>query len=92
MQDNKTMGRMFYEKAQNWLMSFLAPSQGQLNRNNFVRGMYRIQDITPYIHILVNHVPEFLDIHSDFGLVAFSCSAIEKKNHLQVLLVFSKHT
>jgi len=50
--------------------------------------MYRVQDITPYIHVLVNHVPEFLDIHHNFGLAAFSCSAVEKKNHLQVCQYF----
>ncbi|CAG8847283.1 33240_t:CDS:1, partial [Gigaspora margarita] len=52
MQDNKTTDRMFYEKAQNWLMSFLALSQGQLNKSNFVCGIYHMQDIIPYIHVL----------------------------------------
>ncbi|CAG8771782.1 11478_t:CDS:2 [Gigaspora margarita] len=88
MQNKKTMRRVFREKAQNWLASFLAPSQGEPNKSNFIRGMYHIQDVTPYIHILVNHVPEFLDIYNDFGLVAFSCSTVEKKNYLQVCHYF----
>ncbi|CAG8799411.1 13100_t:CDS:2, partial [Gigaspora margarita] len=79
MQDKKTTERVFRAKVQHWLTFFLAPSQGEPNKSNFIQGMYRIQDITPYIHILVNHIPEFLDIHNNFGLAAFSCSAIEKK-------------
>ncbi|CAG8785827.1 34838_t:CDS:2, partial [Gigaspora margarita] len=35
MQDKKTTGRRFNKKAQNWIMSFLAPSQGQPNKSNF---------------------------------------------------------
>ena len=50
--------------------------------------MYHVQDITPYIHVLVNHVSEFLEIHRAFGLTAFSCSPVEKKNHMQVCLYF----
>ncbi len=88
LQNKTTIGRIFHDKVQSWLTSFLAPSQGRPNRSDFVRGMYRMQDITPYIHVLVNHVPEFLDIHHDFGLAAFSCSAVEKKNHLQVCQYF----
>ncbi|CAG8750945.1 35134_t:CDS:2, partial [Gigaspora margarita] len=37
MQDNKTTGRVFYEKAQNWLMSFLVLFQDQSNKSNFLR-------------------------------------------------------
>ncbi|CAG8632812.1 7705_t:CDS:2 [Racocetra fulgida] len=28
---------------------------------------------------LLYHIPEFIDIHKDLGLMAFSCSALEKK-------------
>ena len=88
MQKKQTTGEIFRHKAQTWLNAFLAPSKGHPNRGNFVRGMYRIQDITPYIHVLVNHVAEFIEIHHEFGLAAFSCSAVEKKNHMQVCLYF----
>ncbi|PKK66070.1 hypothetical protein RhiirC2_853147 [Rhizophagus irregularis] len=57
-------------------------------QNWLVRGMYQIQDVTPYIHVLVNQVAEFIEIHHEFGLTAFSCSAMEKKNHMQVCLYF----
>ena len=88
MQNKQTTGEIFRHKAQTWLNAFLAPSKGHPNRSNFIRGMYRIQDITPYIHVLVNHVAEFIEIHHEFGLPAFSCSAVEKKNHMQVCLYF----
>ncbi|GET04504.1 hypothetical protein GLOIN_2v1521868 [Rhizophagus clarus] len=76
------------EEAKSWLDVFTAPSIGHPNRSDFVRSMYRVQDIIPYIHVLCNHVAEFLEIHHKFGLSAFSCSAVEKKNHMQVCLYF----
>ena len=88
MQNRRTTGAFFRHKAKVWLDEFLAPSTGHPNNSNFIRGMYRIQDVTPYIHVLVNHVGEFLDIHYRFGLAAFSCSPVEKKNHLQVCYFF----
>ena len=42
------------------------------------------------MHVLVFHVPEFTHIHRRFGLSAFSCSGVEKKNHKQVCYFFSK--
>lgn len=40
------------------------------------------------MHVLVCHVHELIDIHHEFGLAAFNCSAIEKKNHIQVCRYF----
>ncbi|CAB4425823.1 unnamed protein product [Rhizophagus irregularis] len=88
MQDKKTTGEFFRYKAKSWLDAFTAPSTEHPNRSNFVRGIYRVQDITPYIHVLCNHAAEFLEIHHEFGLAAFSCSPVEKKNHMQVCLYF----
>ncbi|GES79040.1 hypothetical protein GLOIN_2v1488228 [Rhizophagus clarus] len=88
IQDKNTTGEFFCYKAKSWLDAFTAPSIGHPNRSDFVKGMYRVQDITPYIHVLCNHVAEFLEIHHKFGLSAFSCSAVKKKNHMQVYLYF----
>ncbi|GES91052.1 hypothetical protein GLOIN_2v1775051 [Rhizophagus clarus] len=88
IQDRQTTGEIFQREVQAWLDSFLVPSIGHPNKSGFVRGMYRIQDITPYMHVLVNHVSEFIDVHRAFGLTAFSCSAVEKKNHMQTCLYF----
>jgi hypothetical protein len=79
------MAEIFQRNAQAWLDAFLTPSIGHPNRSGFIRGMYRIQDVTPYMHVLV---AEFLEIHHAFGLSAFSCFAVEKKNHMQICLYF----
>ncbi|RIB25671.1 hypothetical protein C2G38_2165401 [Gigaspora rosea] len=71
-------GSKFKIKAESWLKLFLTPSKGQPNRSNFICGMYRI----------ICHVHELINIHQEFEIAAFDCSAIEKKNHLQVCLCF----
>ncbi|GES95313.1 hypothetical protein GLOIN_2v1768889 [Rhizophagus clarus] len=88
IQDRPTTEVIFQCEVQAWLDSFLAPSIGHPNKSGFVREVYRIQDITPYMHVLVNHVSEFIGVHRAFGLTAFSCSAVEKKNHMQICLYF----
>ncbi|CAG8851676.1 44605_t:CDS:1, partial [Gigaspora margarita] len=54
---------------------------GSINSPDFVQGLYYPTNITPYIHILVYHMSEFIDIHKNVGFNSFSYSAIEKKNH-----------
>ncbi|CAG8856622.1 13075_t:CDS:2, partial [Gigaspora margarita] len=44
----------------------------------FTHGLYWPTDITPYIHVLVYHVSEFIDKHRDIGFVAFSCGGKEE--------------
>jgi hypothetical protein len=88
IQDRQTTAEIFQRNAQTWLDAFLASSIGHPNRSGFIRGMYRIQDVTSYMHVLVNHAAEFLEIHHAFGLSAFSCSAVKKKNHMQICLYF----
>ncbi len=46
----------------------------------------------PYMHVLIYHISEMMYIHRQFGLAAFSCSAVEKKNHQQVSYFFRKTT
>lgn len=38
-------------------------------------------DLTPYIHAFVYHVPQFLQMHGT--LINFNCQPVEKKNHWQ---------
>ncbi|CAG8594949.1 3271_t:CDS:10, partial [Diversispora eburnea] len=54
----------FQQKAIQWLEYFLIPSKGHPYQN-FIRGLYRPTDCTPYMHVLVYHVPEFLNLHQD---------------------------
>ncbi|RHZ51707.1 hypothetical protein Glove_475g24 [Diversispora epigaea] len=46
-----------------WLNLFLTPLQGVPNTVNFKMGLYRPTDVTPYMHILVNYLSEFMERH-----------------------------
>ncbi|POG53961.1 hypothetical protein GLOIN_2v1792135 [Rhizophagus irregularis DAOM 181602=DAOM 197198] len=62
--------------------------------DSFERGMFNPTDITPYMHIFVFHIPEFLRKlqHKGLNMRQFSTSSIEKKNHLHVKLFFGGTT
>ncbi|RHZ66458.1 hypothetical protein Glove_307g42 [Diversispora epigaea] len=90
MKKSETDSTFFASQAKKWLDLFLTPFQGELNTISFKKGLYRPKDITPYIHVLINHVSEFIEKHKQFGLSAFSCAAVEKKNHEQVSTFFRK--
>ena len=59
-----TNPKKFKVDAQNWINLFLTPSSGKRNTNNFVKGLYNPVDITPYMHVLVYHIAEFMKIHN----------------------------
>jgi hypothetical protein len=90
MKQLETDPTLFATQAKKWLDLFLTPFQGEPNTISFKKGLYRPKDVTPYIHVLVHHVPEFIDKHQNFGFAAFSCAAVEKKNHDQVSAFFRK--
>ncbi|POG60145.1 hypothetical protein GLOIN_2v1847745 [Rhizophagus irregularis DAOM 181602=DAOM 197198] len=73
-----------------WLKIFLTPSTGIPNSDNFVQGLYRPNDVTPYMHVLVFHIHEFIEKHKKWGLKSFSCAPVENKNHQQVTQFFRK--
>ncbi|GES97135.1 hypothetical protein GLOIN_2v1488228 [Rhizophagus clarus] len=56
IQDKNTTGEFFRYKAKSWLDAFTAPSIGHPNKSDFVRGMYHVQDITPYIHVVMTEI------------------------------------
>ena len=84
MKDVSTNPEDFAIKTKAWLDLFLTPSTGTPNTVEYVKGLYRPNDITPYIHVFVFHIHEFIKFHQGFGLSAFSCAPIEKKNHQHV--------
>ena len=90
IKSQKTNSNQFANQAKQWLDLFLTPSQGEPNTNNFKMGLYRPKDVTPYIHVLIHHLSEFMEQHQKFGLGAFSCAPVEKKNHDQVSAFFRK--
>jgi len=69
----------FQSTAKAWLSYFLTPSIGDPNDVGFIKGLYRPADITPYMHVLVWHVSEFMEKHYKWGIKSFSCSSVEKK-------------
>ena len=76
----------FENKAKQWIKLFCRPSQGQMNSASQIPGLYRKEDVTPYMHVFSQHIPEFLRNlkEKNMGLRVFSTSSIEKKNHNQV--------
>ncbi|RIB29836.1 hypothetical protein C2G38_2292369 [Gigaspora rosea] len=88
-QDELT-GSLFRNKAQEWIDLFLTHSYVISSANAIVKGLYTPSDITPYMHVLIYHVPEFIDLHLRWGLGAFSCQPVEKKNHQHVSTFFAK--
>ncbi|RHZ48523.1 hypothetical protein Glove_547g43 [Diversispora epigaea] len=79
--------------AQNWIRTFYCPTQGYMNSSQIL-GLYRKEDVTPYMHVFAKHVPQFLHQlkKKDLSLQVFSTSSIEKKNHKQVRLFFGGTT
>uniref|UniRef100_U9T8A2 Transposase domain-containing protein n=1 Tax=Rhizophagus irregularis (strain DAOM 181602 / DAOM 197198 / MUCL 43194) TaxID=747089 RepID=U9T8A2_RHIID len=88
MKSQKINPSHFADQAKQWLDLFLTPFQGEPNTITFKMGLYRPKDVTPYMHVLVHHLPEFMEQHQKFGLSAFSCAPVEKKNHDQVSAFF----
>ncbi len=80
----------FEIKAKQWICLFCRPNQGQINSALQIPGLYRKEDITPYMHVFSKHVPEFLRNikEKNLSLRLFSTSSIEKKNHNQVIITF----
>ncbi|RIB17717.1 hypothetical protein C2G38_2186582 [Gigaspora rosea] len=58
---NKEWGMQINPKS--WLDLFLTPSQGEPNTRDFKRGLYQPKNVTPYIHVLVHNVYEFMESH-----------------------------
>src|SRR5688572_18943759 len=70
---------------------FLTPSHGNELRSDFVRGLYEKHEVTPYMHVMVYHVPDFISLTRYIsGLRAFSASAVELRNKEQVSYYFRR--
>jgi hypothetical protein len=67
--------------AQDWICMFCRPTQGHINSPIQIPGLYRKEDVTPYMHVFAKHVPQFLRQLKEKGLSLriFSTSSIEKK-------------
>ena len=79
----------FEIKVKQWIKLFCRPNQGQMNSALQIPGLYRKEDVTPYMHVFSQHIPEFLRSLKERNLLLrfFSTSSIEKKNHNQVSII-----
>jgi hypothetical protein len=82
----------FEKDAKDWVRTFCRPTIGQMNSAASIPGLYRKEDITPYMHMLTMHVPYCMRRLKEIGLSLrlFSTSSIEKKNHEQVYIIFNR--
>ncbi|PKB92207.1 hypothetical protein RhiirA5_442765 [Rhizophagus irregularis] len=73
----------FEADAKQWIHNFCRPTIGTMNSANQQQGMYLCTDVSPYMHVFAQHVPQFMRYLNQKGMVLryFSTSSIEKKNH-----------
>jgi hypothetical protein len=72
---------------------FLESPKGKNPRKQeYKLPMLQKENVTPYMHVFVYHIPEYLQICAEWKipLSFFSCQSLEKKNHAQVRLYFAK--
>ena len=62
----------FEKKARSWCQDFIE--------------YYHVTNITPYIHAMMNHVPEFLKIHG--SILPFTQQGLEKYNDITTKMYF----
>ena len=64
--------------------AYIEPDQFQKKARSFInsaREVFFDEDITPYMHTLAYHVPQFLKLYGT--IYQFNCQPVEKKNHAQ---------
>ncbi|GBB89402.1 hypothetical protein RclHR1_16080004 [Rhizophagus clarus] len=69
-----------------WIRTFYCATEGRPNSISHKPGLYRKQDVTPYMHVFAQHMHQFMRQlkMKNLSLRYFSTSSIEKKNHDQV--------
>ena len=91
LRNDNTNPEDFKKSAKKWLALFLLPSKRNwMIGEEIISGLYLPSEITPYIHVLVCHVADMMRNNKKWGLKAFSCAAVEKKNHQHVSYFFRK--
>jgi hypothetical protein len=80
----------FETDAKQWIRNFCRPTIGTMNSANQRDGMYLRTDVTPYMHLFAQHVPQFMRYLKQKGMVLwhFSTSSLEKKNHQQISKIY----
>jgi hypothetical protein len=78
--------------AKNWIRTFYRATEGNPNSTSQRPGLYRKEDVTPYMHVFAQHIHQFMRQLKikNLSLRFFSTSSIEKKNHNQVIHYFTQ--
>ncbi|RIB07881.1 hypothetical protein C2G38_2213141 [Gigaspora rosea] len=50
----------FKDDTKNWIRTFCRPTIGKMNTATSIQGIYRKEDITPYMHVFAMHIPYFI--------------------------------
>jgi len=71
-----------------WIRTFYCATEGSPNSTSQKPGLYRKEDVTPYMHVFAQHIHQFMRQlkMKNLSLRFFSTSSIEKKNHNQVII------
>ncbi|PKK74405.1 hypothetical protein RhiirC2_774837 [Rhizophagus irregularis] len=80
--------QQFQFEVKDWLELFLTPDRIISNSNRIEKGLYSPSSITPYIHVLVCHISEFMEIHQKWGMKAFSCGGSKHKLVIRDILEY----
>jgi hypothetical protein len=75
----------FREKALAFAKHFTKAPRDGMSRAHDVEAMYSSSDVTPYLHAMVWHWPQLMQEHG-LPIASFSCSGLEKKNHMRASL------
>lgn len=78
----------FEKDARNWIKLFCRPTIFQ-QKQIIQEGIYHATDVTPYMHVFAQHIPQFMRDLKQRGLSLrhFTTSSLEKKNHEQVIYI-----
>ncbi|PKY35171.1 hypothetical protein RhiirB3_455622, partial [Rhizophagus irregularis] len=92
LEERETNPHYFRLKAKEWYELFLKKTVVNPETNIIlVQGLYRSLDLTPYIHILVSHIWEFMLKHQRWGLNSFSCTIREIMEHENRLFFYTQN-
>ncbi len=75
----------FREKALAFAKHFTKAPRDGVAREHDIEAMYSSSDVTPYLHAMVWHWPQLMQRHG-LPIASFSCSGLEKKNHMRASL------
>ncbi|PKY59254.1 hypothetical protein RhiirA4_514775 [Rhizophagus irregularis] len=62
----------FEADAKQWIHNFCRPTIGIMNSANQQQGMYLHTDVSPYMHVFAQHVPQFMQYLNQKGIIIYN--------------------